>query len=72
MNDHNFPPKAHADAYYIAGVIVNNNQVLAENVYQRIVKERKLKKFEAVMLSSMALKFSIKYEQQLKKGVSHV
>ena len=68
MSKHNFPPRAHADAYYIAGVIVNNNQVVADSVYQRIVKERKLKKFEAVMLANMALRFSIRYKQQLKGG----
>ena len=69
MAQHNFPPRAHADAYYIARVIVNNNQVVADSVYQRIVKERKLKKFEAVMLANMALKFSIKYQDVFAKEV---
>ena len=69
MAQHNFPPRALADAYYIARVIVNNNQVVADSVYQRIVKERKLKKFEAVMLANMALKFSIKYQDIFVKEV---
>jgi len=63
------PPTGEADAYQLAEFISKDEKVAADMLYQKIIRDRKLKKFEAVMLVSMALRFSIKYHKNFVGGV---
>ena len=56
------PPRGEADAYHIAEALIVDGSKSGDILYERIVRERKLSRAEAVMLSSMALKFSRKYQ----------